>query len=187
MIFVPDVGQHSSPQLIHSTSCYGLLHCFFPSLDVCSACPLGVFTVSNNLFMLFTGSDSTQLDKHKYGKLKFIVMWLVYTILPLIGSLFIANLVFIVKYAGLLGLFICYFFPIALQLQSQYVCLKTFGTILTSSHPLPVNEELPLLAGSRKVKNSGLGWKEETYYTPYSILFTKYSHVYCCCYVCMYE
>ncbi|XP_065903956.1 transmembrane protein 104 homolog [Dysidea avara] len=100
----------------HSTPCYGLLHCFLPSLDVCSAYPLGVFTVSNNLFMLFTGSDSTQLHKHKYGKVMLIAIRLVYTVLPIIESLFITNLVFIVKYAGLLGLFICYFFPIALQL-----------------------------------------------------------------------
>ena len=144
----------------------------FPSLDVCSAYPLGVITLSNNIFILFTGSDSTQLDKHKYGKLMLITLRLVCAVLPIIGSLFIANLVFIVKYAGLLGLFICYFFPIVLQLRSQYVCYKTFGTTLVPTHPLPVNEELPLLAGSRKVKSSGFGWKEEAYYTPYSTMFS---------------
>ena len=144
---------------------------FFPSLDVCSAYPLGVFTVSNNIFILLTGHDSTQFDKQKYGRLMLIVIRLVYTILPIIGSLFIANLVFIVKYAGLLGLFICYFFPIALQLRSQYVCHKTFKNAVPTHH-LPVNEELPLLAGSRNVKSSGLGWKEETYYTPYSTVFS---------------
>jgi len=143
----------------------------FPSLDVCSAYPLGVITISNNIFILLSGSDTTLLYQHKYGKLMLITLRLVCAVLPIIGSLFIANLVFIIKYAGLLGLFICYFFPIVLQLRSQYVCHQTFNSAIPDHH-LPVNEELPLLAGSRNVKNSGLGWKEETYYTPYSTVFS---------------
>jgi len=148
----------------------------FPSLDVCSAYPLGVFTVSNNIFILFTGSDSTQLDKYKFGKLILVAFRLVCAVLPVVASLFIANLVFIVKYAGLLGLFICYFFPIILQLRSQYVCYKTFGTKLkpTGSFSISDHERLPLLADhtNKVLKSSGLGWKEETYYTPYSTVFS---------------
>ena len=96
-------------------------------------------------------------------------------ILPIIAALFIANLVYVVKYGGLLGLFICYFFPIILQLQSQYVCYKTFKEVSLfgkgEKSPLSVSEELPLLAG-RQQKISGFRWREGTYYTPYSNVFS---------------
>ena len=143
---------------------------FFPSLDVSSAYPLGVFTISNNLFVLFTGSDSTELNKHRYGRLMLIALRLGTAILPIIASLFIANLVYVVKYAGLLGLFICYFFPIILQLRSQYVCHKTFAGVLSHTS-LSISEELPLLA-SRTHKSGGLKWRDRTYYTPYSNIFS---------------
>lgn len=144
---------------------------FFPSLDVSSAYPLGVFTISNNLFVLFTGSDSTELTKHKYGRLLLISLRVGTAILPIVAALFIANLVYVVKYGGLLGLFICYFFPIILQLRSQYVCHKMFKKAFSNISSLSVSEEMPLLAG-RHLKTDGLKWKERTYYTPYSNVFS---------------
>lgn len=144
----------------------------FPSLDVCSAYPLGVFALSNNLLVIFTGSDSTELNKHKYGRLILIVLRLLTAALPIVASLFIANLVYIVTYAGLLGLCICYLFPIILQLRSQYVCHKTFGEVFSEVTSSSVGgEELPLLAG-RHHRASGLRWKVKTYYTPYSNIFS---------------
>ena len=135
---------------------------------MCSAYPLGVFTISNNLFVLFTGHDSTELNKHRYGKPLLIGLRLGTAVLPIIASLFIANLVYVVKYGGLLGLFICYFFPIILQLRSQHVCHKTFREALST---LSVSEELPLLT-DRQYKTSGLRWNVKTYYTPYSNIFS---------------
>lgn len=143
----------------------------FPPLDVCSAYPLGVITLSNNLFVLLTGSDSTQVSRFKNGKLILVALRLVSAVLPLAGSLFITNLAYIAKYVGLLGLFVCYFFPIMLQLRSQYVCHKIFKEAMSSSEPLSVSEELPLLARRRR-KTGGLRWKQRTYYTPYSNVFS---------------
>ena len=137
---------------------------------MCSAYPLGVFTISNNLFVLFTGSDSTELTKHKYGRLLLISLRVGTAILPIVAALFIANLVYVVKYGGLLGLFICYFFPIILQLRSQYVCHKMFKKAF-STITLSTSEEMPLLAG-RHHKTNGLKWRETTYYTPYSNVFS---------------
>lgn len=145
---------------------------FFPSLDVCSAYPLGVFTISNNLFILFTGSDSTELAKHKYGKLLLIGLRVGTALLPIIASLFIANLVYVVKYGGLLGLFICYFFPIILQLRSQYVCHRIFRGVFSRVSPVSDSEELPLLAGRRHRTSELLKWRVTTYYTPYSNVFS---------------
>lgn len=145
----------------------------FPSLDVCSAYPLSVFAMSNNLFVVFTGLDTTELNKCKHGRLLLVVLRLVTAIPPIVASLFIANLVYVVTYAGLLGLCICYLFPIILQLRSQYVCHKTFGEVFTrvSSFSVTVSEELPLLAG-RHHRTSGLRWRVKTYYTPYSNVFS---------------
>ena len=101
-----------------------------------------------------------------------VALRLISAVLPLIGSLFITNLAYIAKYVGLLGLFICYFFPIMLQLRSQYVCHKMFSReAVSSSEPLSVSEELPLLAGRHR-KTGGLRWKQRTYYTQYSNVFS---------------
>ena len=56
--------------------------------------------------------------------LKFII-----ALLPLVVALFITNLVYIVKYAGLVGFFIGLFCPIILQLRSQWLCAQYFSFI----------------------------------------------------------
>ena len=162
------MAHHSPSTALRVMSYYIVL---FPSLDVCSAYPLAVFALSNNLFVLFTGFDTTELSLHKYGRLILIALRFITAALPIIAALFIANLVYIVTYAGLLGLCICYLFPIMLQLRSQYVCHKTFREVFSRGTPLLVNKELPLLAG-RRCKTSGLGWRVKTYYTPYSNVFS---------------
>ena len=171
LFYVLQVGlAHNSPSTALRVMSYYIV--LFPSLDVCSAYPLTVFALSNNLFVCFTGCDTTELNKHKYGRLILIALRLVTSTLPIVGALFIANLVYIVTYAGLLGLCICFLFPIMLQLRSQYVCHKTFGEVFTGvSSQLSVGEELPLMAG-RRCRTSGLRWRVKTYYTPYSNIFS---------------
>ena len=156
------MAHHGSSTALRVMSYYIVL---FPSVDVCSAYPLGVFALSNNLFVILTGTDTTQLNRHKHGKLILIALRLITATLPVVAALFIANLVYIVTYAGLLGLCICYLFPILLQLRSQYVCHKTF------SGTLPINRELPQLAG-RYSRTAGLRWRVKSYYTPYSNVFS---------------
>ena len=140
----------------------------FPSLDVCSAYPLSIFALSNNLFVMFTGSDTTELNRHKNGKLILVALRLVTATLPVVAALFIANLVYIVTYAGLLGLCICYLFPIMLQLRSQYVCYKSFEGAAAG---VTLPRELPLL-GDRHPRTAGLRWRVKSYYTPYSNVFS---------------
>ena len=48
-------------------------------------------------------------------------------ILPIVCSLFISNLIYILKYAGLMGFMTALLFPLLLQLASQYKCVKVFG------------------------------------------------------------
>ena len=62
------------------------------------------------------------LIHHSYDGLILVAMRAVVAILPIVCSLFISNLVYILKYGGLVGFLTVFFFPLALQLASQYVC-----------------------------------------------------------------
>ena len=118
-------AHHSSSTALRVMSYYII---FFPSLDVSSAFPLINVTIANNLFIMIMGVDTSQANTVRYGRLVKMSLRVVCAIIPITAALFATNLVFIVKYGGILGLTMCYFFPIALQLKSQYECFLVFGT-----------------------------------------------------------
>ena len=80
----------------------------------------------NNLYQVIMGRDTSQ-QKHSYDGLILVAMRAVVAILPIVCSLFISNLVYILKYGGLVGFLTAFFFPLALQLASQYKCVKVLG------------------------------------------------------------
>ena len=47
-------------------------------------------------------------------------------VLPLLAAFGVANLIYVLKYAGLFGFAICLFFPAVLQLRSIHVCNREF-------------------------------------------------------------
>eukprot|EP00731_Ephydatia_muelleri_P006570 Em0003g818a len=98
----------------------------FPTLDVISAYPLITCSMVNNLYQVIMGRDTSQ-RKHSYDGLILVAMRAVVAILPIVCSLFISNLVYILKYGGLVGFLTAFFFPLALQLASQYKCVRVFG------------------------------------------------------------
>ncbi|KAL5502758.1 hypothetical protein EMCRGX_G009579 [Ephydatia muelleri] len=98
----------------------------FPTLDIISAYPLVTCSMVNNLYQVIMGRDTSQ-RKHSYDGLILVAMRAVVAILPIVCSLFISNLVYILKYGGLVGFLTAFFFPLALQLASQYKCVKVFG------------------------------------------------------------
>ena len=75
------------------------------------------------------GKDTTQHKGWRYTLIHLGMKFLAAS-LPIVVSLFVANLVFVLKYAGLIGLFICFYFPILLQLRSQWVCQEKFSHTL---------------------------------------------------------
>ena len=102
----------------------------FPSLDVVSAYPLMIHTVVNNLYIIITGHDSSKPPSKKYKWFDFflrIALRLIVAIFPILAAFGVANLVYVLKYAGLMGFNICFFFPTALQLRSVYVCRRRFA------------------------------------------------------------
>ena len=134
-------AHHSSSTALRVMSYYII---FFPSLDVSSAFPLINVTIANNLFIMIMGVDTSQANTVRYGRLVKISLRVVCAIIPITAALFATNLVFIVKYGGILGLTMCYFFPIALQLKSQYKCFLVFGNQLNQNENLDSVSDDPL-------------------------------------------
>lgn len=102
----------------------------FPSLDVVSAFPLMVHTVVNNLYLIIVGHDTSQPPSQKYKWYDFTLrmsLRLVVAVLPVLAAFGVANLVYVLKYAGLMGFNICFFFPTVLQWRSISVCKRKFA------------------------------------------------------------
>ena len=55
-----------------------------------------------------------------------LVIKFISAVIPIAAALLISNLVYVLKYAGLAGFFISFFFPTALQLSSIWKCSKIF-------------------------------------------------------------
>ena len=110
----------------------------------------------NNIYTVVLGKDTTQ-HKGWYYTLIHLGMKFLAASLPIDVSLFVANLVFVTKYAGLTGFFLCFYFPILLQLRSQWVCQKMFSHTLNNikmpAHvqvncSSEITEKIPLLSSS---------------------------------------
>lgn len=115
----------NSPQL-RALSYYLIL---FPSLDVTSAYPLVVHTIVNNIYMVLMGHDTTEKPKYSCDCAIRLTLKFLAAALPIVAALFVSNLVYVLKYAGLIGFGMCFFFPTLLQLQSQRVCKRVFGPL----------------------------------------------------------
>lgn len=108
----------------------------FPSFDVISAYPLIVHTVVNNFYILITGHDTSRKPKYRFDFLLRVFLRFIIALLPILAAFGVANLIFILKYTGLVG-FICFAFPFSLQLRSIQVCKKEFSKVhisLSGSH-----------------------------------------------------
>ena len=126
----------------------------FPSLDVISAFPLVVHVIVNNLYSLITGNDTSQKPKYKYNRFDWFLrlgLRLIIAILPILAAFGMANLVYVLKYAGLFG-FICLFFPFLLPMRSIYVCKKRFAKF--SKCHISVSGSHPTICGSGKQESS---------------------------------
>jgi hypothetical protein len=106
--------------------------------------------VVNNLYILITGHDTSKRSKHRFDLLLRVALRLVVALLPILAAFGVANLIYVLKYAGLLG-FICYFFPFLLQLRSIQVCKKRFST----SHFSMSNNRIRDSGDEEDIKSTG--------------------------------
>jgi hypothetical protein len=97
----------------------------FPSIDVISAYPLSNHVLVNNLYIFITGHDTTKKPRYRFDWCLRLTLKIISALLPIIASFGVANLIYVLKYAGLFG-FMCFAFPVLLQLKSTYVCKQRF-------------------------------------------------------------
>ena len=96
-------------------------------MDVLSAYPLTIHAMVNNIYIIITGHDTSEHPKWRLDWLLRFLLRLTVATIPLVAAFGVSNLIFILKYAGLLGFGVCFLYPTVLQLASTYVCIKEFG------------------------------------------------------------
>ena len=96
----------------------------FPSIDLISAYPLIATTLSNNLYSVLMCRDTSEaVDnwRNRFGKLIFRFCT---AFIPIIGALFVSNLVSVLHLAGLFAFISQFAVPIMCQYQSKRLCSK---------------------------------------------------------------
>ena len=143
----------------------------FPSLDVCTIYPLAVYTLVNNVFLVVMGKDTSQSTLAYEWWIR-LAMKAGIAVLPIMCAMFVANLLSVLTYAGLISFLNFFFFPSILQLASQRMCVKKFRrpqTILNDHDTINCgtqwDERTPLI-GADPVPH---GCGQAVYTTPYSI------------------
>lgn len=95
-------------------------------MDIISAYPLTVHAIINNIYIIITGNDTSKKPKWRYDWLLRFFLRLVGALLPIVAAYGVANLVYVLTYAGLVGFGVSFLFPTVLQLRSTFVCIKKF-------------------------------------------------------------
>ena len=112
----------------------------FPSIDVCFSFPLAAQTMANNIYSLITGQDTSKKPNHGYSWLLTLLLRAITAILPILAAFGIANLVYIIKYSGVLA-YAGLILPAGLQFQSIRVCKKAFlPPLVTGKKNFPMSE-----------------------------------------------
>ena len=99
----------------------------FPSLDIVSIYSLYVTSVANNIYLIVMRRDTSQGDLRSADRIA--RLWLIIASIPLVGAIFVTNLVRLLKIAGLFAFSIQFMIPIASQYQSKRLCRKKIERI----------------------------------------------------------
>ena len=142
-----------------------------------------VHTIVNNVYTVLMGQDTTEKPKYNYDCAIRLSIKFIAAALPIVAALFVSNLVYVLKYAGLIGFGMCFFFPTLLQLQSQRVCKRVFGPLFllsqqaasqlngkTGGGGTTEKESTPLLS----TQDEGEPVGKLVYMTPYSSRFLSH-------------
>lgn len=124
---------------------YAYLVVLYPSLDILSAYPLIVTFLTNILL-----ADYKQLTKTQPTKSMRIVGRFIIATVPLIGALFLSNLVQVTTYTGILSVSI-YLLSALIQYKSKRLlsAMKTKNDLVTNCS----DDEEPLISTSLSVKS----------------------------------
>ena len=78
--------------------------------------------------MIATGKDTSSNHKWRYDWFLRVFLRLLTALLPILAAFGVSNLIYVLKYTGVAGFGVCFFFPTLLQLRSTVVCIKKFGS-----------------------------------------------------------
>lgn len=81
----------------------------------------------NNIYTVITGNDTSKKPKWRYDWILRFSLRFFAALLPLLAAFGMANLIYVLKYAGLVGFGVCFLFPTVLQLRSTFICIKRFS------------------------------------------------------------
>ena len=140
----------NSPQL-RALSYYLIL---FPSLDVISAYPLTIHCMVNNIYTVITGNDTSKTPKWRYDWILRFSLRFIAALLPLLAAFGIANLIYVLKYAGLVGFGVCFLYPTVLQMRSTFVCIKRFSITNVQLSLTKTNDTASKSKGESKTTDS---------------------------------
>ena len=101
----------------------------FPSLDIISIYSLYVTLVANNIYLIVMRRDTSQGNFRSADRIMRLFLRLIVAGIPLIGAIFVTNLVRLVKIAGIFAFTIQFMIPIASQYQSIRLCRKKIEII----------------------------------------------------------
>lgn len=107
----------------------------------------------NNLYTVFN-KDTSQVSGWKHCLIQ-IGMKFIAAVIPISVAMFISNLVYILKYAGLLGFFVIFFMPIVFQLSSQWVSYKTFSHTVTEETETKKLDSLKMEQFNKRADDEG--------------------------------
>ena len=96
----------------------------FPSMDLTSAYPLVVITLSNNVYSAIMCRDTSEYTMNWEDRRKRMLFRFFFALFPLIGAMFISNLVAVINIAGIFAFTIIFFVPTTCQFISKYFCNK---------------------------------------------------------------
>lgn len=84
------------------------------------------------------GLDTSQVKGWKHCFIQ-IGLKFVASLFPIIVAMFVSNLVYILKYAGLIAFLVVFFIPILFQLSSQWISYNTFDYMVVANDEQDMN------------------------------------------------
>lgn len=147
----------------------------YPSIDVISIYSTGVHITVNNINALLSGFETSKEPSYRFDCLFKLILRFIVALLPVLAAFGNANLIYVLKYAGIAG-FGTFLMPFILQIRSIQVCKTKFSqpnrSALNSqkngSSDGSSNEVNESTNGKSRNQTDDQPAKGKSYMTPYS-------------------
>ncbi|KAI6653483.1 hypothetical protein LOD99_3379 [Oopsacas minuta] len=124
--FTINWAKYTNPSYPISVQLFAHFVIFYPLIDVLSSYPTVILIHSNYVFGMLFRRDTSQLECSSKYKLVHALIKLFLNLPPIIGSLFLSNLVTLLTWTGVMNFIVFYYLPCILQWKSQLDCVHAF-------------------------------------------------------------